>query len=133
MSRPMALVIIPATPSWSSQTGLDFTNSRESLMIGQSDFATDTEMEQINVTRAARNLSQLLDRIAGQGASFELTRGGRRIACLVPPSPPTEMKVADLNALFARLPRLDPDDIDTFVRDIGESEGAVAPDRDPWS
>lgn len=93
----------------------------------------DTEMEEITVTQAARNLSELVNRVARQGASFELTRGGRRIARLVPPRPPKEVKVAELGALFARLPRLDPDDIDGFEQDIVESERALVPDPDPWS
>jgi len=90
-------------------------------------------MEEINVTQAARNLTALVNRVARQGASFELTRGGRPIARLVPPGPPKEVKVVALSALFARLPRLDPDDIDAFEQDIGESECAVGADRDPWS
>ena len=92
----------------------------------------DSGMEEINVTQAARNLSELLNRVAYQGASFELTRGGRRIARLVPPGPPKEVKVSDLNALFDRLPRLDPDDVDAFERDIDASDSALGADRDPW-
>jgi prevent-host-death family protein len=64
-------------------------------------------MEQVNVTQAARQLSDLLNRVAYQGASFELTRGGRRIARLVPAGPPERVKVSELNAIFARLPKLD--------------------------
>ncbi|MFN2120943.1 MAG: type II toxin-antitoxin system Phd/YefM family antitoxin [Anaerolineales bacterium] len=89
-------------------------------------------MEEINVTQAARNLSELLNRVAYQGASFELTRGGKRIARLVPSGPPKELEVADLNNLFSRLPRLDEDDIDAFERDILESDTALAQEKDPW-
>ena len=89
-------------------------------------------MEEINVTQAARNLSELLNRVAYQGASFELTRGGRRIARLVPPGPPKEVKVSDLNALFDRLPRLDPGDIEAFAQDIREVDSAGGLDQDPW-
>lgn len=90
-------------------------------------------MEEINVTQAARNLTALVNRVARQGASFEPTRGGRPIARLVTPNPSEEVKVLELSALFARLPRLDPDDIDAFEQDIGESECAVGVDRDPWT
>ena len=90
-------------------------------------------MDEINVTQAARNLSELLNRVAHQGASFELTRGGKRIARLVPSGPPKEVKVGDLNALFDRLPRLDSDDVDAFERDIAESDAVLATDRDPWA
>ena len=77
-------------------------------------------MEKINVTQAARNLSELLNRVAYQGVSFELMRGGRRIARLVPPGPPKEVRVSDLNALFDRLPRLDPDDVEAFETDVDD-------------
>jgi len=110
-----------------------FTKGRGALIITESDFQGSPEMEEINVTQAARNLSEMLNRVAYQGASFELTRGGRRIARLVPSGPYKEVQVSDLNALFARLPRLDPDDVDAFARDIAESDAALAPDRDPWN
>jgi prevent-host-death family protein len=86
----------------------------------------------VNVTQAARRLSDLLNRVAYQGTSFELTRGGRRIARLVPAGPSKTVKVSELNALFARLPSLD-DDAEAFERDIADSETAFADDRDPWS
>jgi len=89
-------------------------------------------MKQVNVTQASRRLSDLLNRVAYQGASFELTRGGRRIARLVPAGPSKVVKVSELNALFARLPALG-DDAEAFERDIADSEAALAQDRNPWS
>jgi prevent-host-death family protein len=88
-------------------------------------------MEQVNATQAARQLSDLLNRVAYQGASFELTRGGRRIARLVPVGPPERVKVSELNAIFARLPKLG-EDAEAFERDIADAQAAIAPDRDPW-
>jgi antitoxin (DNA-binding transcriptional repressor) of toxin-antitoxin stability system len=88
-------------------------------------------MERVNVTQAARQLSDLLNRVAYQGASFELIRGGRRIARLVPAGPPERVKVSELNAIFARLPKLG-DDAATFGRDIADAQAAIVPDRDPW-
>jgi len=88
-------------------------------------------MEQVNVTQAARQLSDLLNRVAYQGASFELTRGGRRIARLVPAGPPKRVKVSELNDIFARVPKLG-DDADAFERDIADAQSAIVPDRDPW-
>jgi prevent-host-death family protein len=88
-------------------------------------------VEEINVTQAARQLSNLLNRVAYQGASFELTRGGRRIARLVPAAPAKHVQVSELNALFARLPALG-DDAEQFERDIADAETALVEDRDPW-
>jgi prevent-host-death family protein len=88
-------------------------------------------MEQVNVTQAARRLSDLLNRVAYQGASFELTRGGRRIARLVPAGPPKHVKVSELNDIFARIPKLG-DDAEAFERDIADAQSVLVSDRDPW-
>jgi prevent-host-death family protein len=88
-------------------------------------------MEQVNVTQAAGQLSDLLNRVAYQGASFELTRGGRRIARLVPADAAKRVKVSELNDLFASIPKLG-DDAAVFERDIADGLGAIVPDRDPW-
>lgn len=88
-------------------------------------------MEEINVTSAARNLSELLNRVAYHGASFELKRGGKSIARLVPAGPAKQVKVSDLNDLFARLPRLD-EDADAFVRDVEEIRRSLPLKKDPW-
>jgi prevent-host-death family protein len=88
-------------------------------------------MEQVNVTQAARQLSDLLNRVAYQGASFELTRGGRRIARLVPVGPSKTVKISELNDIFARIPKLG-EDADNFERDIADAHSVLVPDRDPW-
>ncbi|MEA1049063.1 hypothetical protein U5801_04460 [Lamprobacter modestohalophilus] len=90
-------------------------------------------MEQVNATQAARQLSDLLNRVSSQGVSFELIRGGRRIARLVPvPAPsPKDLKVSELNGLFARLPRLD-DESEAFEQDMADAQSALVLDRDPW-
>jgi antitoxin (DNA-binding transcriptional repressor) of toxin-antitoxin stability system len=43
-------------------------------------------MERISVTKASRQLSDLLNRVFYQGASFELERGNRIVARLSPQS-----------------------------------------------
>jgi antitoxin (DNA-binding transcriptional repressor) of toxin-antitoxin stability system len=88
-------------------------------------------VEKINVTSAARNLSELLNRVAYQGASFELKRGGKSIARLVPAGPAEQVKISDLNDLFARLPRLD-EDADAFIRDTDEIRQNLRLGKDPW-
>ncbi|NEX15203.1 MAG: hypothetical protein C1943_00860 [Halochromatium sp.] len=88
-------------------------------------------MEQVNATQAARQLSDLLNRVSSQGVSFELTRGGRRIARLVPAPSPKALKVSELNDLFARLPRLG-DETEAFEREIADAQSALVLDRDPW-
>jgi len=93
-------------------------------------------MEQVNDIQAARQLSDLLNRVSSQGVSFELTRGGRRIARLVPAPSPKALKVSELNDLFARLPSLgdenDADENEAFARDLSDAQAALVQDRDPW-
>jgi antitoxin (DNA-binding transcriptional repressor) of toxin-antitoxin stability system len=88
-------------------------------------------MEEISVTAAARNLSELLNRVAYQGSSFELIRGGKSIARLVPAGPAKRVKVSDLNRLFARFPCLD-EDADAFARDVEEIRRNLPLETDPW-
>lgn len=88
-------------------------------------------MEAINVTRAARHLSELLNRVACHGASFELTRGGRCVARLVPTQPPQDIRVCDLNALFARLPPLG-EDADVFASEVEAIRRDQPGEPDPW-
>lgn len=88
-------------------------------------------MKKISVTSAARNLSELLNRVAYQGASFELERGGKSIARLVPVGPAQKVKLSDLNSLFAPLPRLE-EDADVFVRDIDEIRRGLPLEKDSW-
>jgi hypothetical protein len=59
-----------------------------------------------------------------------LTRGGRRIARLVPTGPSREVRVSDLNALFARLPSLS-EDAETFARDVEAIRRALPNESDP--
>jgi antitoxin (DNA-binding transcriptional repressor) of toxin-antitoxin stability system len=88
-------------------------------------------VEEINATQAARHFSDLLNRVAYQGASFELTRGGCRIARLVPAGPPKRVEVSELNSIFAGIPSLE-DDAESFERDIADTQDALVPDGDPW-
>ncbi len=88
-------------------------------------------MEEISVTSAARNFSELLNRVASQGVSFVLKRGGKSIARLVPAGPAKQVKVSDLNSLLARLPRLN-DDAEAFLRDVDEIRRGLPPEKNPW-
>ena len=88
-------------------------------------------MEEISVTAAARNLSELLNRVAYQGLSFELVRGGKRIARLVPAGPAKGVQVSELNRLFADFPSLE-EDADAFARDIEEIRRNLPLEKDPW-
>ena len=88
-------------------------------------------MEKVSITSAARHFRDLLKRVAHQGASFEVERGGKSIALLVPAGPSVQIKVFGLNTLFARLPSLK-EDGDAYVRDAGDMVSKLPPDTDRW-
>ncbi len=89
-------------------------------------------MEKIKVTQAARQFSELLNRVAYQGSTFELERGGKPVARLVPVAPAGRIAVSALNGFFAGLPALG-EDGDAFVRDIESAWEALPEADDPWA
>jgi len=76
------------------------------------------KMERVSATEAARKLSDLLNRVRYQGASFEIARGKEVVARIVPAAPPRAVKVAELDELLANLPRLPPTDSAQFEKDV---------------
>lgn len=75
-------------------------------------------------------LFDLLNRVAYQGASFDLTWGGRRIARLVPAGLPKRVEVSALNAAFAGI-SIPGDDAERFACDIADAQAASVPDKVP--
>jgi antitoxin (DNA-binding transcriptional repressor) of toxin-antitoxin stability system len=84
-----------------------------------------------SVTEVARNFAEYVNRVAYRGERFVLIRGRRPVAELRPL--PAGRTLEELPDLFASLPRLAKDDIDSFERDIEEarSQNTGLP-RDPW-
>lgn len=77
-------------------------------------------VRRISEREAAENLSGVLDR-ARDGESFEITRGGRVVARIVPAAPGKRTKVKTLAELVAAIrsgPRLDPEDSAAFEKDL---------------
>jgi antitoxin (DNA-binding transcriptional repressor) of toxin-antitoxin stability system len=89
-------------------------------------------MERVNATQAARQFSDLLNRVYYQGASFELERNNKVIARLVPVTASATIMVQDLNRLFAELPSLD-EDAQTFAEDVEAIRREIPPEGDPWA
>jgi hypothetical protein len=63
--------------------------------------------------------------------SFELVRGGKSIARLVPAGPAKRVRVSDLNRLFGDFPCLD-EDAEAFARDIEEIRRNLLLEKDLW-
>ena len=90
------------------------------------------DLRRITATDAARRFSDVLGTVRYQGVSFEITRGREVVAHLVP-ARPAATTVAELDALFARLPRLDPADAAAFAADLDVIRGEAGAPPDPWA
>lgn len=85
-------------------------------------------MTRVTATEAARQLSDLLDRVYYRGESFELERNGLVVARIVPAFPAA--RVRDLSRLFAARTN-DPQ----FAEDLASAQEAMnepASTEDPW-
>ena len=86
----------------------------------------------IKATEAARSFSALINRVRYHGEQFEIQRGREIVACLVPPGPATELPIADLNQVWAELPRLDEEDAQAFTEEIQALRRRMRPPGDAW-
>jgi antitoxin (DNA-binding transcriptional repressor) of toxin-antitoxin stability system len=88
----------------------------------------------ITATEAARNFSEVLNKVSEQGASYEVRRGREVVARLVPAHPlPRRISVAELAELLRRLPALEPGDGPRFEKDLAAARRRLRPPRDPWA
>jgi len=89
--------------------------------------------ESLTATQLARQLADVLSRVAYRREAFVVVRGKRRIAELRPL--PVGTRLADLPAVLAALPRLQPAEADAFAADL-DAARADLPEleaRDPWA
>lgn len=82
-------------------------------------------MTKVSATEAARQFSELMNRVKYQGQSFEVMRGNEAIARIVPVGPSSSVQVKDLNAFLGTLPLLVSDDIDSFEQDLAAIRSEV--------
>jgi antitoxin (DNA-binding transcriptional repressor) of toxin-antitoxin stability system len=82
----------------------------------------------ISVTDAARNFSDVINRIYYQRKSYLLTRGGAVVAKLTPADAP--LTGARLATLWEARPRLDPDDAAAWEADLAALKAGLRPPED---
>jgi prevent-host-death family protein len=80
----------------------------------------------VTATEAARNFSEILNRVA-DGEEFEITRNGSPVARLTP-AKSRLLSPERFRELMASLPPVDED----FARDLREIRKATEPPTDPW-
>jgi antitoxin (DNA-binding transcriptional repressor) of toxin-antitoxin stability system len=89
-------------------------------------------MTRISATQAARNFSDLINRVRYQGTSFEIERGNEVIAQIVPASPCAALSIAELDEQWSRLPRLEADDAGLFEATLQEIRQSTALPESLW-
>jgi prevent-host-death family protein len=83
-------------------------------------------MTRMSATDAARNFSQVLNRVAA-GEEVEVVRSGAAVAVIAPPRDRL-VSAERFRDLIATAPRPDAD----FGRDVRAARDAVGPPADPW-
>ena len=87
-------------------------------------------MSKISITHLARNLADIVNRVAYRGERFTVVRGRRPVAELVPA--PRGRRLADLPGILAALPRLSTEDIEHFGDDLDEARKALGREETDW-
>jgi antitoxin (DNA-binding transcriptional repressor) of toxin-antitoxin stability system len=82
--------------------------------------------ETISATEAARNFSELLNRIHFRGERFTIFRGGKPVATLGPVMTPVGRRVRELPDLLKSLPALG-EDAKAFAGDVSRSARKKTP------
>jgi prevent-host-death family protein len=88
-------------------------------------------MKTMTVTQAARNFSDLVNRVQYQNASVELTRSNKIVAVISPSSLKPSIKVKDLADFFSSLPSLG-EDAEQFEKDIQTIDSLIPKTEDSW-
>ena len=83
-------------------------------------------MARITATEAARNFSEVLNRVAA-GEEIEITRNGATVA-LLGPSKPRFLSAERFRELLASAPPVD----EQFAEDLHAIRASVGPAENPW-
>lgn len=88
----------------------------------------------IPATEAARNFSDLLNRVRYQAASFEVTRGREIVARIVPPSATSEgLPITQFADLMRKLaPLLKEDERKRFAKDVAAARKKLRLPPSKW-
>lgn len=89
-------------------------------------------MDPISITHLARNLADVVNRVAYRGERFTVVRGGRPVVELVPPA--QGRRLGDLPAILAQLPSLGEEEAERMSADLDKARaGLGSAERDPWA
>jgi len=89
------------------------------------------KVNRMTVTEAARNFSDLVNRVYYRGESTVLTRNGIPVAYLSPAAPAIS-PAGELARAWTGLPHLDPNDAARFAEELEQARRTLGPVKDPW-
>jgi antitoxin (DNA-binding transcriptional repressor) of toxin-antitoxin stability system len=85
----------------------------------------------LSVTEAARNFSDVINRVHYQGQTFLLTRGGTIVARIT--TADICLTGAELLQMWENRPKLDPQDAEEWEKDLNASKSSlVITEADVW-
>jgi antitoxin (DNA-binding transcriptional repressor) of toxin-antitoxin stability system len=92
-----------------------------------------TMSKALTVTEAVRHFSDYVSRVAYRQESFLLYRGKKAVAELRPAR--KNVRLRDLSEILRTLPKLSPEEADSFLRDIEEARASLPKEalKDPWA
>lgn len=86
----------------------------------------------LTAANLARNLSEYLNQVRYQQASFDIQRGNDIVARLCPVTQPSGYPIERLGDFFANLPALDDAEADAMLADIHTATQALGPETEAW-
>lgn len=89
-------------------------------------------MDHISITHLARNLADVVNRVAYRGERFTVVRGGRPVVELVPPA--QGRCLGDLPTILAHLPPLGEEEAERMGADLDKARVSLgSAEGDPWA
>jgi hypothetical protein len=88
------------------------------------------ETQLINESKVAQNFSAILNQVMSHSIQFDVIHDQAIVARIVPYQ--KKVAMAELDQLFATLPKLDEDDVGAFEQDINTALGQLTEVNDVW-
>jgi prevent-host-death family protein len=79
----------------------------------------------LTVTEAARNFSDVVNKVFYRGESMELTRGGKVVARLIPASEAEAPTGREVSKAWKIIPHLSPKEADAFAEDLESGRASL--------
>ena len=86
----------------------------------------------ISATKAMRTFSEILNCVHYQRKTFDIERGKKIIASIVPTANSHTLKVKELNEFFANAPKLSGKDAKDFLDDVSKARKQTKLAKNKW-